>query len=134
MEDPKLLNPEWQAALENALPQLSRYQAKLNALSADIRTVEKTLIDSGFRIYVAVRISVHEELAWMDAGANTWRIGVLRQEKNGLTFRPLIETATADRLRLSQAIPQLLAAIANEAGSGPAGLADVPLTDDEIPF
>jgi hypothetical protein len=131
VEDPKLLTPEWQAALNKTLPHLSRYQARLDAISADIRTLEKALTESGFRIYTATKVSPKESLAWMDSGGNAWRIGVLKEEKSGFSFRSLIETPTGDRLRISKHIPQLLEAVAEAAGRGPVV---EPLTDDDIPF
>src|SRR6266545_5288209 len=120
MPTPKLRNPEWQSALDAATPQLEKFQQRLNQLSEDIRAIEKYLIDSGFRIdtrvIVAGRTAIDEWLGWASA-KDTWRLVYIYSDESGeVTYlKPLIETDVATRWRVSQAMPELLTAIATAA-------------------
>jgi hypothetical protein len=108
----------------------------------DIRTIEKYLTDTGFRLDTRVSVSGFdsddERLAWTEFN-DTWRLVHCSQDEEnaGWYIKPLIETAVSTRWRVSQAMPRLLTAIGAAAQNRSAissADASEPLTDDDIPF
>jgi hypothetical protein len=131
VDAPKLRNPEWQAALADALPALNDFQYRLNAVSEDIKVVEKILIESGFRLYASVELEFGDKLAWQEYGKGGWRICLVEaMGDNEYSAKPLIEASAAERWRIASSVPVLLAEIASVARNVPS----MPPSDDDIPF
>lgn len=130
MKAPKLNDSKWQVALDEVVPRLAKFQERLNAISDDIRTLEKTLTESGFRIYTSINLSSGEILAWTEIGSS-WRISFLQQGDSDGEFvvRPLIETPAAVRWHVAHEVPRLLREIAVVAAAN-----EPPITDDDFPF
>jgi hypothetical protein len=139
MDVPRLRTSSWQAALDDAVPQLTQFQERLDAISEDIRTLEKVLIDSGFRLYATVYLDNGiERIAWMELGKNNWRICLLEPTEDGDNWaaKPLIETPAADRWQAASSIPRFLTEIASTARLAPAVKTEASPSppDDDVPF
>jgi hypothetical protein len=121
-------------ALETAGPKISGLTSTLDAISADIRTIEKWLLESGVRFEVSEIIedvdgSRHELLWYGGKEGKTWRLyyrhswSIRRVDENpyadpqpwwdtGRDERPLIETPVAIRLKSNEPLSRLVAGIA----------------------
>jgi hypothetical protein len=132
MDTPKLRIPQWQEALERVSPHLNRFQNDLNAISDDIRSLEKYLTESGFRIRVRVTAGFDEGLSWSDVGKNSWRICYCEPVGENFSERPLIEMPASIRWQLADLMPRLLNEIAEVASRIPESVS-IP-SDDDIPF
>jgi len=132
MDTPKLRIPQWQEALERVSPHLNRFQNDLNAISEDIRSLEKYLTESGFRIRVSVTAGFNEGISWSEVGKNSWRICYYESDEQHLSERPLIETPASVRWQMADQMPRLLDEIAQVARRIPESV-NVP-SDDDIPF
>jgi hypothetical protein len=69
-------------AVETAGPKISGYTSTLDALSADIRTVEKWLLDSGVRFEVSEAVEEHSNWSGNSRSYLVWSGG-----KDGKTWR-----------------------------------------------
>jgi hypothetical protein len=132
---PTLRNSEWQAVLDEAVPYLDRFQAKLDAISDDIRALEKFLTESGFRIDTRIGTRSFDEIGWAPLD-KTWRLCHMESIDEGYELRPLIEMPAATRWEVADAIPQLIKRIAEVAGrsSGRSAPPEAAPNDDDIPF
>ena len=130
MDTPKLRIPQWQEALDRAAPHLEKFQNDLDAISDDIRALEKYLTDSGFRIETGT-----EGLAWMEYG-KSWRLCHLEDSSDGWASRPLIETPAATRWRVANHMADLLEEIARVAAAKPDAIMESSseTSGDDIPF
>ena len=148
MPIPKLQSPDWQAALSEAAPHLERFQEVLNRVSDDIRSLEKYLLDTGFRIDTRISLGDGESLGWSEIGEK-WRLvhWTPHPMENDDKGTALIETPVATRWRVSEMIPSLLRNIAVTARTSNVPFpvsqkknqisppeSSGPLTDDDIPF
>ena len=140
----KLRNRQWQSALDAAEPHLKAFQAKLDAMSNDIRVLEKYLMETGFRIDVRVTVSGAdsdlEMIGWAGSSSDAWRIWYMSQtedpgQMDQWEWKPLIETPAATRWRVAEAVPRLLIQIGYVAGGAEHDEpTSEPLTDEDIPF
>lgn len=73
MAVPKVNSPLLAEAVEVAGPKISDFTTTLDGVSQDIRTLEKMLQDSGFRLTVITEINNYEAVAWTDLNRK-WRI------------------------------------------------------------
>jgi len=132
MTTPKVNSDLLAQALETAGPKITGLTSTLDGISADIRMVEKWLLESGFRFEVSELIEEEDvsgfsrhELAWYGAeDGKKWRLYYrhsweVRQAEeaiwwwdNGRDERPLIETPVAVRLKSVEPLSRLIKAIA----------------------
>jgi hypothetical protein len=122
MAIPKVNSAALAQAVEAAGPKISGFTSTLDDLSQDIRKLERMLLESGFRLRVAVRFpdNSHAGVEWNDHNQK-WRIYYWAWEFFGMSLgpdnefveqafdrRPLIETPIEIRLRAVEPLAQLI--------------------------
>lgn len=134
MAAPKLRNASWNAGIRRVSPYLEGFRSRLDDVSTDIRTVEKYLIETGFRIPVYLWWGEHG-VAWAEIG-ESWRLCYASDLGNDRAdLHPLIEVPVVSRLDAAEHFVDFLEELAKVAGVPPRSLTqDQTPSADDIPF
>lgn len=152
---PTVSSRELRAALETAGPHIENFNENLDAMSSDIRAIEKYFTDSGIRIRATVEcgtykpdpgVRVEEQLEWgpVEESDGPWRLLYVevRAELNEeisefnapeeILRKPLIETPVETRISAYPSLPKLVSCLGQLVTVKRTPTPTI--TDDDIPF